>query len=70
MDLLLHIVQERVESISIPNCQLSDAGASILFEYLMDQSTLSRMKLCNNIMELVTQQKEIPYMLSGTQLLG
>eukprot|EP00347_Sterkiella_histriomuscorum_P017268 403350039 len=70
MDLLLHVVQERVDSISIPNCELSDAGASILFEFLNDQTQLSRMKLCNNIMELVTQQKEIPYMLTGTSLLG
>lgn len=70
MELLIHILEEKVGIISIPNCIFSDAGASILFEFLSDQVDLTRLKLCNNIMELVSLAREIPYLLTGTSLLG
>lgn len=48
-EFLLYIALERVYSISIPNMCISDAGATILFEFLEDQHSLSSLKLYNNI---------------------
>ena len=70
MDLLIYILHEKVDIISIPNSTFSDAGASILFEFLNEQLDLTKLKLCNNIMELVSLAREIPYLLTATSLLG
>jgi hypothetical protein len=53
-------------SFSIPNSCFSDAGATILFEYLADQFSLNTLKVYNNVMMLVGKEKEIPYLLTGT----
>ena len=52
-DFLLYIALERVLCFSLPNSCLSDAGATILFEYLQDQFSLNTLKLYNNVMKLV-----------------
>ena len=65
-DFLMHIALERVLSFSIPNSCFSDAGATILFEYLEDQFSLNTLKVYNNVMMLVGKEKEIPYLLTGT----
>ena len=65
-DFLLYIALDKVLCFSLPNSCLSDAGATILFEYLQDQFSLNTLKLYNNVMKLVGKEREIPYLLTGT----
>jgi hypothetical protein len=67
---LLTIASERVSLITVPNAFLSDAGLSILFEFIEDQYGLSVLKMYNNIMNLVYKGIEVPLLISGTSLLA
>lgn len=69
-ELLLYINDDRVLSICFPNCRLSDAGATILFQYLEDQCSLCSLKLYNNITSITDSKREIPYLKSATYVLG
>ena len=56
-------------SFILPNAKLSDAGISILLEYLeVHWNTLKTLKLYNNIMNIVESNREIPYLLKSTSL--
>ncbi len=54
----------QIESVTFCNAKLSDAGMSILLEFLSAHgATLKSIKLYNNILGIVSQNREIPYML-------
>ena len=65
-DFLLHIADEKLLFLSIPSCRLSDAGATILFEFLEDQHLLYGLKVYNNMFKLISHKLQTPYLLTGT----
>ena len=65
-EFLLHIADEKIYSISIPNCILSDGGASILFECLTNQHSLAALKIYNNVTVITGYQKELPILITST----
>jgi len=67
-ELLLYLESEKVITISMPNCKLTDAGTSILFEFLQISTNLQRFKVCNNILQLFP--KEMPFLESATHIMG
>ncbi|CDW77705.1 UNKNOWN [Stylonychia lemnae] len=70
LQFLVYISLEKVISFSIPNAFLTDAGATILFQYLEDQHSLNSIKVYNNIMAYMNEKKHdkepLPFLLSGT----
>jgi hypothetical protein len=57
----------KIVSIVISNEKLSDAGFSILLEYLeVHRGSLKSLKLYNNIMNIIENNREVPYLLKGT----
>ena len=69
-DFLIYISTEKISTFTITNGKLSDAGITILLEFLEDQHSLKSLKIYNNIMEIVSNNQEIPYLLTGTQQLA
>jgi hypothetical protein len=56
-------------SFILHNAKLSDAGISILLEYLeVHWNSLRTLKLYNNIMNIVESNREIPYLQKSTSL--
>ena len=45
---------------------ISDAGATILFDFLSEQSCIKVIKLFSNIMKLIENEIDVTYMLTGT----
>ena len=59
----------KLDSFILHNAKLSDAGISILLEYLeVHWNSLKTLKLYNNIMNIVESNREIPYLLKSTSL--
>lgn len=69
-DFLLTVTEETIAKFSITNAEISDAGIVILAEFFSLQSSLSVLKLYNNIMHAILNGNEVPYLLSGTLALA
>lgn len=79
IDLVMYLIKRQhlnprlqLDTLVLPNCTLSDAALNILFEFLSAHRTsLTSLKLYNNILSLlVTEKREIPYLLYSTKQLA
>ena len=63
-------MNETVTLISIPNAMLSDAGLSIMFEFIEEQQSLKVLKIYNNIMHIIGLGYELPLLFTATAALA